>query len=343
MEFSPFTDSTRLRRDSAALGELLASDGYLFLRGVLPAQDVAAVRRHVLDVADAAGWLRPAASGRILPEADPAAAVWDPDPAYRAVHRQLFAHRPVHALMHHPALLDLMADLTGCSEPLVHPRKVIRAVHPRPAAGSVVGGWHQDYPEIQGSAGTLTAWTPLAPVGLGTGALALVPGSHRDGVLPLRLAPTGAGWEAATDPAAARTAELRPGDILIFTAHTVHRGTPNTGRGLRMSVDVRYQCPSEPISETCLELRDESYGWDEVYATWPRGARDPLAYYWRSDLMLDVQPYDYQYDHWRNQEALAAGARRDPAARRALELAVTYGPPDLAGQAAPLLNRLPAA
>ncbi|UQI45933.1 phytanoyl-CoA dioxygenase family protein [Streptomyces sp. HU2014] len=52
---------------------------------------------------------------------------------------------------------------------------------------------------------------------------------------------------------------MRPGDVLIFTAHTVHRGTPNTGTGPRMSMDVRYQCESEPISETCLELRDEGY------------------------------------------------------------------------------------
>ncbi|MFI7020147.1 phytanoyl-CoA dioxygenase family protein [Streptomyces sp. NPDC050164] len=342
-ELQSFFDATPLLDSPAALVERLRSDGYLHLRGVLPVSDVAAVRRHVLAVADEAGWLLPSVTDEPAPPADTRAAVWDPAPAYRSVHRRMWTHRDVHALMHHPRLLSLLTTLTGHVDLLVHPRKVLRAVHPRPVPGPAETGWHQDWPEIQGSENTLTVWTPLAPAGPGTGALAILPASHRDGTLPLRLASTAVGWEANVHPQRAHTGPVAPGDVLVFTAHTVHRGTPNTGRHLRLSLDVRYQPAREPISETCLELRDEPYGWDSVYDQWPARDGDPLAYYWRRHTRLNVVPYDPRFDVWRERTALAAGERRDPGARRALEITAAYSAPPAATRAAALLRALPAA
>ncbi|GGZ70084.1 phytanoyl-CoA dioxygenase family protein [Streptomyces bluensis] len=338
-ELRSFFDSTPLLDSPAALLSRLRAEGYLYLRGVLPVADVAAVRRHVLAVADQAGWLLPADAGEPAPQADPHAAVWDPAPAYRSVHRRMWAHREVHALMHHPRLLALLTTLTGHADLLVHPRKVLRAVHPRPVPGPAETGWHQDWPEIQGSEQTLTVWTPLAPAGPGTGALAILPASHRDGILPLRLASTAIGWEANVHPQHAHSGAVAPGDVLIFTAHTVHRGTPNTGRHLRLSLDVRYQPASAPIYETCLELRDEPYGWD---AQWPAREGDPLAYYWKRHTHLNVIPYDPRFDLWRERTALAAGERQGPGARRALQITAAYSSPPAATRAAALLRGLPA-
>ncbi|QKZ18588.1 phytanoyl-CoA dioxygenase family protein [Streptomyces chartreusis] len=343
-QVEPFFDATPLLDTPAALLSRLHTDGYLYLRGVLPVADVAAVRRHVLAVADHAGWLLPATADAADPPADPHNAVWDPAPAYRTVHRQMWTHRDVHALMHHPRLLALLTTLTGHVDVLVHPRKVLRAVHPRPAGAagaSAATGWHQDFPEIQGSDNTLTVWTPLAPAGPGTGALAVLPASHRGGVLPLRLAATAVGWEADVYPQRAHTGHVSPGDVLIFTAHTVHRGTANTGRSLRLSLDVRYQPAADPVNETCLELRDEPFGWDSVYDQWAARTADPLAYYWQRHTRLDVVPYDTRFDHWREQTALTAGERRDPTARRALEITAAYSAPPAATRAATLLRALP--
>ena len=44
----PFTDSTALVRDGAALGANLDRDGYLFLRGVLPRDEIMGIRRQLL-------------------------------------------------------------------------------------------------------------------------------------------------------------------------------------------------------------------------------------------------------------------------------------------------------
>ncbi|GAA2267925.1 hypothetical protein GCM10010232_70450 [Streptomyces amakusaensis] len=343
-EHQPFFDATGLLATPAALLERLRADGYLYVRGILPAADVAAVRRHVLAVADQAGWLLPAGPGAPAPPADPRAAVWDPDPVYRSVHRRMWTHRDVHALMHHPRLLSLLTTLTGHRGLLVHPRKVLRAVHPRPHPAGLESGWHQDWPEIQGSENTLTVWTPLAPAGPDTGALAILPASHRHGTLPLRLAPTAVGWEADIHPRQtqlALTRHINPGDVLLFTPHTVHHGTPNTSRHLRLSLDARYQPASEPISETCLELRDEPYGWESVYAHWPHQGHDPLAHYWKRHTRLNPVPYDPRFDTWRERTALAAGNRHDPRARRALEITAAHGTPTLATRATALLRTLP--
>ncbi|RLU81110.1 hypothetical protein CTZ27_33250 [Streptomyces griseocarneus] len=339
----PFLDSTRLLHSPTALATRLKRDGYLCLRGVLPSTDVDAVRRHVLAVADDAGWLLPATAAGAVPIADPTAAVWDPDPAYRQVHRRMWTHRPVHALMHHPTLLRVITAAIGTGDVFVHPRKVLRAAHPNPAnpaSTSLDGGWHQDFPEVQGSPNTLTVWAPLAPVTPDTGALAIAPASHHEGTLPLRLASTAVGWEADVHPSLIHTGPMNPGDILIFTTHTVHRGTPNTGPGLRLSIDARYQPVQEPINETCLELRDETYGWDAVYAHWPTLGDDPLVRYWQQQP-LNVVPYDQRYDRWREHTALAAGARREPLARRALEITAQYSQADVAARAGTLLAALP--
>jgi ectoine hydroxylase-related dioxygenase (phytanoyl-CoA dioxygenase family) len=330
-----FTDSTALRDRPDALTARLNVDGYLLVRQVLPTDAVTAVRQHVLTTAGAAGWLRPDGT------ADTGRAVWDPEPAYRAVHRRMWTDRSVHALMHHPHLLTLVSGLLGTRDVLVHPRKVLRAVHPRPVAAPGDGGWHQDWPEIQGSPETLTIWTPLAPAAPGTGALAVVPSSHRNGVLRLRLAATAVGWEAEVRPDIIHTGTVQPGDVLVFTSRTVHRGTSNQGDSLRLSLDVRYQRTTDPINETCLQLRDEPYGWDSVYEQWPNGSTDPLAHYWKN-LPLTVVPYDTRYDEWREHSALATGADRNPTARRALEITAAHGSPAAAAEARGLLEALDA-
>lgn len=53
-----FIDSSDLIGDGAALAERMRCDGYLFLRGLLPRGDVAAVQRQIGEIARDSGWLR---------------------------------------------------------------------------------------------------------------------------------------------------------------------------------------------------------------------------------------------------------------------------------------------
>lgn len=340
MEVLPFTDSTSLVGDTRALADRLADDGYLLVRGLLPESDVTAVRDHILTLARDAGWLLPA-NGTGLPLADQRATSWWPDPGYVAAHERMWRDRDLHALMHTPALLALLEGLFD--EPvLVHPRKVLRVVHPRCATTPPETGWHQDYPGIQGSKRTLAVWTPLAPVEPGTGALTVLPGSHRAGLLPMRLSNDAmVGWEADADTSTVHTGRLDPGDVIVFTAFTVHSGSANDGPRLRISMDCRYQPVSDPVCPGSLEF-DDGNTWDDIYRTWPNGGQgDPLSYYWRR-LPLTVVDYDSSPDAARDHEVLAAAEAGNPDARRALKMIAVYGTDQATtARANALLRKLP--
>lgn len=367
MEQLPYTDSTGLLAERARLVDRLADEGYLYLRNVLPAAEVARVRHQVLALAAGAGWLRtrtvgtsqpggaetlqpggawtplpsgagtPQPTGAALPAVDAEAMARCPEPTRQAVLKAMWRLRDLHALMHSAALLAVVESLLG--EPVfVHPRKVLRFVAPE--RSPVVSGLHQDHPGVQGSPRTLTAWTPLAPVTPETGGLTIVPRSHRDGLLPLRLcAGTIVGWETDLPVDVVHSGPMDPGDVLVFTAYTVHGGSPNTG-GLRLSADCRYQPLDEPVCRDSVELDDGD--WDEVYRTWPgRGRDDPLAHYWRG-LPLVLADYDPRADAAREREAIAAGRRHDPAAASALRVTAEHSAdPAIAAEAAALLRSLP--
>lgn len=340
----PFLDTGELKGDSRAMNAVLARDGYLFLPGLLPRCEAVHVRDRILARARAAGWLLSsppgAGAGGGVPAADPAAAVWHPDPVYRAVHREMWRQRAVHALMHHPSLLTVMAGLLG-TPLLVHPQKVLRVVHPLADGAPPESGWHQDFPGVQGSPRTLTAWTPLVPAGPGTGVLEVVPGSHLDGELPMRLSNAGVvGWQAAVRPREVRAGHLVPGDVLILTAHTVHRGGVHTGGGLRISLDCRYQPGGEPVNADCVEPAGGRSRWDAVYRSWPGRQNDPLVRYWERQRLLIV-PYDARADERRERQAIAAGRAGNTAARRALEITAAHSAdPATAAEAAAVLRRL---
>lgn len=366
MEQQPYTDSTELLAERSRLVDRLAEEGYLYLRNVLPVAEVARVRHQVLEIATDAGWLRPGRAGTSqpsgagtlqpggadLPAVDVEAMARCPGPTRQAVLKAMWCLRDLHALLHSAALLTVVESLLG--EPVfVHPRKVLRFVAPE--RSPVVSGLHQDHPGVQGSPRTLTAWTPLAPVTPETGGLVIVPRSHRDGLLPLRLcAGTIVGWETDLPVDVVHRGPMDPGDVLVFTAYTVHGGSPNTGGpdtgspntgspntgGLRLSADCRYQPLGEPVCRDSVELDDGD--WDEVYRTWPgRGRDDPLAHYWRG-LPLDLVAYDPRADAAREREAIAAGRRHDPAAARALRVTAEHSAdPAVAAEAAALLRSLP--
>ncbi|MGB3444291.1 MAG: phytanoyl-CoA dioxygenase family protein [Actinophytocola sp.] len=340
MDAVPFTDSTSLLGDSGALADRLAENGYLHVRGLLPAHEVTSVRDNILTLAGAAGWLLPT-DGPGLPLVDRRTFSCWPAPDYVAVHDQMWRDREFHALMHAPALLRLLSGLYD--EPvLVHPRKVLRVVHPWGPATPPETGWHQDFPGSQGSKRQLTVWTPLVPVTPETGALAVLPGSHRSGLLPMRLSNNAmVGWEADADASTVHTGPMAPGDVVIFTAFTVHSGSRNAGPRLRISADCRYQPRSDPVCPGSLEF-EEGNSWDDIYRTWPNGGQgDPLAYYWRR-MPLTIVGYDTSPDVAREQAVITAAETGDPDARRALEMLAVYSTDQVtAARARALLPTLP--
>jgi hypothetical protein len=223
-------DSRPLAGDPAALRARLAADGYLFMRGLLPAGRIYAAGERVARELLRGGWTE-AGSPRLGRGAGPLEGLGDP--AYRAA----LISPDFNALPYLAALRGTVRRVLGPGA-FSYPAKVLRAVPPETRSERTRGRYvHCDY---MGSGVTdmLTSWLPLAEIPARVGGLAVRPGGHRDGPRrPRLLAGTEAGW-ASTD--------YRPGDVIIFHCLTPHAALPNTSGQLRLSADFRWQQPRYP-------------------------------------------------------------------------------------------------
>lgn len=167
------------------------------------------------------------------------------------VWRRILIDPAVHSLWFEPGLLSAAQSILGTD---------IRAYHlfngrPRePHDPGQTIDWHQDAFNSDdwnaADSRILTCWIPLVPVDVDSGCLAVVPGSHRQGVLPkitdefgitkLRDAP-----ELTT---AAMPVPLQPGDALVFNDLVLHRSLDNISDRVRWSIDIRFSS-NEPAHQ----------------------------------------------------------------------------------------------
>lgn len=288
-------DSSPSLADADALQRRAEADGYLFLRGLVPRDDVLAARAELLGVMRRHGLLSsqaPPGSGKL--DLDRVRAM--PEDALRTdigvthtIYLDVQKLPAVHRLPHHPKLLWLFRTLFN-SEVFVHPRHIVRMVTPHPAM--VPTPVHQDHPLIQGTPRTWTCWMPAGDCPVELGGLSVLRGSHRLGCLPIQLTGGAGGIAAQLCPGEDEwvTTDYRVGDVLVFPSYTVHKANPcRVPDQVRMSFDVRYQPAEEPIEARSLAPHCEA-SWDELYADWP-AEHDDLRYYWQN-RQPPLTPYD---------------------------------------------------
>lgn len=102
--------------------------------------------------------------------------------------------------------------------------------------------WHQDWRYSQTSLNAVTFWTPLHRVAASDGAIAVLPGSHRWGVLDCTMLTSPRRFQVV-DPRIAETtpivAELEIGETLLFSQLIVHRSGFNASGKPRLTVQLR--------------------------------------------------------------------------------------------------------
>lgn len=330
-----FINSSDLVADGAALKARMDRDGYLFLPGLLPRNDIAGLQRQIGEIAREAGWLRrdcPVADAI----ADPAGFCVDPDPTYLMTLRRINRLESYHALKHHPLLLDLLERMLG-GPILPHPRVLMRNIFP--AREEYTTKAHQDFPNVQGTTEVYTAWMPLIDCPMQVGPLQIARGSHTAGVFDFGIA-GGAGGIEITDPLEGTwvSDDFAPGDVLLFHSMTVHKGLPNRSDKLRMSMDVRYQLVSEPFNIDNANPDGQPLSWEEVYAEWKS---EDLKYYWQR-LPLTLRPFDPVWFNKRDALGFQFGERGDPRARSVLQRIVARdADPEKRARAQSLLDALP--
>ena len=308
----PFTDSTDLVQDGGALAERMRRDGYLFLRGLMPADPIRDLQRQIGAIARDAGWLR-----RDAPVeqaiADQDGFCVDPDPTYLATLRQINRLEDYHRLKHHAALIGLFERMLG-GDILAHPRVLMRNIFP--AREDFTTKAHQDYPNVQGTTEVYTAWMPLIDCPMETGPLQVAEGSHTGEVYDFDIG-AGAGGIEITNGFQDRwvSGPFAVGDVLIFHSLLVHKGVPNRGRHLRMSMDVRYQRADLPFNPDNANADGQPLAWEDIYAGW---RSDALQYYWRK-LPLTEAPFDRRWFDKRDDRAFALAEAGDARAKSVLQ------------------------
>jgi hypothetical protein len=224
--------------DAEAWRERAESDGYLFFRGLVAPDAVQALRDVALRVAGELGWLdRDAPRSVGVAVHGIALGAYD-DPRWIRFLTQVMAHPAFFALREDPRLMKVLTALvSGPPRPSVG--DLVRVVSGDDERHTTLA--HQDRAYIHGDGPLFTAWLPLGDCPKTLGPLAILPHSHRDGLLPHA---GDAEWRKGVEvPADAvwHASDLAAGDVLFFSGLTIHRALPHHGgRRLRLSADYRW-------------------------------------------------------------------------------------------------------
>ena len=236
--------------DFEPLSKQLEEDGYLLLRGLVDVELVATIKEDILsilrkrNISEDDGTSEPLWSGGPPPT----------DDEYMAVYDSISSLKSLKDLAESPDIVKVMAGLLGSSVQ-VWQQLICRMIFPDPQGRAPMGlNGHQDANPKFGYMvrNFYTCWLPLMEIDANLGGLEIAPGSHKKGILvhPGTLA-------SSTEEAKKREAGLaaedfewvssdyQPGDAVIFTSLTVHRGSPNQSDRIRLSCDFRYQAQGE--------------------------------------------------------------------------------------------------
>ncbi len=311
--------------DADELRARMGAEGYLFIERLFDPDAVLALRREMLHVMQAGGWLA-AGTDPMDGVADVSRRCSENDIGYTDVYHEVYKLQAFHEAGHWPEVLGLMQQLID-GPVFPHPIKIARLWFPQYTDHTTPA--HQDYVHNQGAYETFTCWAPVGECPLELGGLAVLPCSPKTTDVidhHFSLGAGGLSLEESLDRPEWRSTNYEPGDALVFHSLTPHKALPNvTENRLRVSLDNRYQSTHAPIAEGLLRPHLNKMGsdgedlgpmsWDEVYAGW---TDDRLQYYWR-DREGPTVPKDQRYADAALEEAFELARQGDPAARLRLE------------------------
>ena len=255
----------------------LHKDGYVVLRDCLPVAPLDAINDEIAALFEiqVRGQGLPVVPGRTREalHANALRLLHHDVARYIATSRMTQELPSVARLLVGETIVDLVREL-GIAFPIVSTKP---SVHTMAEDLKIPGGYHktpphQDWRSIQGSLDNVVLWIPTTPVNADSHVLEVVPGSHTLGLLDTVehiMTPT------VNDPRITDDRfvglPVRPGDVIVFSAFTVHR-TGERGDGLaRIALSTRFNNALEP---TYVE----------------RGFTTPYKYAYRLDLMVPDFP-----------------------------------------------------
>lgn len=291
----------------------MQTEGYVYCPNLASRERLRRLYDEIVDICLDAGWLLRERDGQMI--TNPAAKPNWPDPSFFQVYERVISLEAFNGLPHSLELAGIAAAILGDEDVFLRPNAFARLVLPRAVDPAPA---HQDFPHEQGAVEAYTVWVALCDIPRSLGGLALVPRSHRQGVLEHRFS-LGSGGMSVPDPApsplAWATTDFAMGDAVIFHSLTLHKGMPNTTEDrLRISADFRYQRMVDPITPHMLRPSGGRLTWPEVYANW---TGHDHRNYWK-DRHPPIVNFDYAPYDARDKDAIARALAGDPDARRFL-------------------------
>lgn len=146
----------------------------------------------------------------------------------------------------HPAVLDAVEDILG-PDILVHASIIFH----KPADDASYVSWHQDglYPGMD-SPHVLSAWIALSDSTPKNGCMRVVPGSHKQGILPHtervtkdNLLQQGQAVDIDVDESRVLDVILKAGEMSLHHSNIIHGSNPNRSGTERIGFIVRYVSP----------------------------------------------------------------------------------------------------
>lgn len=144
----------------------------------------------------------------------------------------------------HPRMVEVLTRLIGPNVQLHHSKMLVK-----PPEKGAAFPLHQDYPYFPHKLGTmLAASVHLDDADLENGCLSVVPGSHQSG--PLEHVGSHYLDPEKWPPSLAVPCPAKAGDVLFFTALTVHGSGINRSDRVRRNVLFQYRDPAdEPLAD----------------------------------------------------------------------------------------------
>jgi phytanoyl-CoA hydroxylase len=225
-------------------------NGFVLLKNFLPAGDLERVRND----AKAAFRIQLLRHGLLAGDGETEEEFNQALFGYFKIAPQEFAHVgkqaqhliSLHRLALDSRVIDKIVDL-GLEQPNISTRPVMYFNSRHLAREEVY--WrvfaHQDWRSMQGSLDAIVVWVPLATVDRSLGALEVVPGSHKAGLLTSEVV-HGFGKVDDYSDSDFVAVEVEPGDALFFSSFLVHRSGVNSTDGIRWSCHFRYNNLAEP-------------------------------------------------------------------------------------------------
>ena len=243
------------------LAERYERDGYLWLKGLLPRDEVLDFRRHF--------FTQFRTTGLLAPGTDPVDGIANPQPEPGDARKRLMElvrSAAFESFCLKPQLWGFLDNFLGGMSYL-HKRKLIR--YTRPGDPSSTGA-HYDLIYLRGGTNRLvTAWIPIGDVPIHMGGLVYLEGSHALGrkmedeftaanatlsseerVSAFNKNMSAGGWISKNLPDMANRFDRRwlcanyeAGDVVLHSPYTIHAATTNTDPNgiMRLSTDIRYQ------------------------------------------------------------------------------------------------------